>query len=265
MSYGHYSGVTRTVFERTVTNYIFVHGPPSSGTRSLTRSHNASSAATPSQAPTAPSAGDLTRTRNPTRTVQRRAENRLRSRRVQLRRYITSERSHDEYDALDLRTPTRWLIEQLGTRDGDIEVLPRPPHATWDSDLRMTSRRARRRARPSRLREVAVNHSEPELDAQFGVLPGEMWAGDDDEDWEAEEDVVRSLTVDGNVFEAVMDGERAEWVWRRVIDSNVSGCVGGVDGDVVHWRRREQKRWMWRVMDPSCIRMIWRVIGRKRA
>jgi hypothetical protein len=256
--------VTRTAFERTVTDYIYTHGPPSSHTRSRNRSHSTSSTTTPDQAPTTPSAGDLTRTRNLTRTLQRRAEDRLRSRRIKLLRYITSERSHDEYDNLDLRMPTHWLIEQLGTRDGDIDNLPRPPRATWDSDIRMISRRARRRARPSGLREVAVNYTEAELDGEFGVLPGETWAGDDEEHWEAEEDVVRGLTVDGNVFEAVMDGESAEGVWRRVVNSNVSGRVGGADETVVRWIRTEQKRTMRRVMGPSCVRIVRRMEGLKR-
>lgn len=39
--------------------------------------------------------------------------------------------------------------------------------------------------------------------------------------------------MDGNVFEAFINRERAEGVWRRVVGSNVSGCVWGVDGDVV--------------------------------
>jgi hypothetical protein len=96
MSHCRYSGVTKTAFGRTVTNYIFIHGPASPRTRSLTRSHNASSIPIPDQAATAPSAGDLPRTRNPTRPAQRRTENRLCTRRVELRRYITSERSPDE-------------------------------------------------------------------------------------------------------------------------------------------------------------------------
>lgn len=257
MSHGRYSRVTRTALERILANYVHTHGPPSERTRSQIHSRNVSSTPTPNPALTTPSAGDLTRTRNVTRTLQRVAEQRLRSRRIRLRRYIASESSHDEFDDLGLSMPTQWLIEQLGTRDGDIEDLPRLPAATWDSGLQTLSRRARRRAHPSDLREVMVSHSTQELDDEFGVLPGEPWGGGEEDDWEAEEAVLRGLTADGNVFEALMDGERPEWMWRSVISSAVR-CVRDEDVVIISWMHAEQKRWSWRVMDPRCMRMVWK-------
>lgn len=164
--------------------------------------------------------------------------------------------------------PTCWLIEQLGDRDGDIDDLPRPPAAMWDSEQHMASRRARRRARPSDLREGVVNYSAEELDEEFGVSPGEAWGGDKEDDWEADEAVLRGLTADGNVFEAVMDGERTEGVWRRVVDKNrcASRRVWSTgDSAVVRWTHREQARRRWRVMDPQCMQMVWRVDGFQRA
>lgn len=76
----------------------------------------------------------------------------------------------------------------------------------------MASRRARRRVRLSDLRDIMVNYTEEELDDEFGMLPGELWGG------ETDEEVLSCRTADRNVFEAVMNGELMEGVWRLRVD-----------------------------------------------
>ncbi|KAF9700656.1 hypothetical protein EKO04_002022 [Ascochyta lentis] len=263
MSHGRYSRTCCSALEQSFsTSYTHRHGPISGRTRSQTSQNTSLSKNQPTTPhPLPPSSGHFPRTRQITPTAQTRAEHKLRRSRLKLQNYLKSDRwQRDDVQDQDAREPTRGQIEQLGVLDavGGIQTIPRARPGRWDSDVRMISKRARRRARPSRLREVECNYTEEELDGLFGLLPGEVQDGEMDLD--AEMDVVEQLTEEGRVEEALWDGEKVEGVWRYVRDSG--------DGDevaiVARWASACSVAWKWRVMDPHCIDVVKRVRGVKQ-
>lgn len=177
---------------------------------------------------------------------------------MKLRAYLRSERWRRDIDPedQDRYEPTREQIEQLGTLDavGNIENIPRARPGEWSSDLRMISKRARRRARPSKLSEVDYSYTEQELDELFGLLPYEEQGV---EDLDAEMDVTEQLTEESRVEEALWDGEKTEGVWRHV-----SGTLKGESvASVAQWAFARGRAWEQRVMDPRCIEVVKKVLN----
>lgn len=124
----------------------------------------------------------------------------------------------------------------------------------------MYRKKLRKRAERSALSEVMINHPEEVLDEEFGVLPGEIWGAEVEEDWQADEDVVRGLTEDGRMLEAMFDGERMEGGWRDVVKSNLTSEDTQV---VARWTIESAWAWKRRAMDPLCVEVVGRLLKRK--
>ena len=118
----------------------------------------------------------------------------------------------------------------------------------------MISRQARKKARPSSLREVERNWSEEELDEEYSVLPGEIWR--DEADLDAEVDVMNGLTEDGRIEEALWEGVRVEGVWRMIKE----GTGGDEVGTVTKWAIMDVRARERRVMAPRCVDVVRKVL-----
>ena len=164
-----------------------------------------------------------------------RAQTRLCNIRLALEEHLQSNRYRDYRGRIRLSTHLR--IRQLSplSDTGALGPIPSARPGGFDTPERIESDRQRNKLGATPLRSVECVLTDDEMEVQWGLLPGEVQ--DEEEDLDADMEIMEWQTLEGRMMEDLMDGEEAEGVWK-----NVDLKDGMVEGEVFRMMVDETKR-----------------------